>query len=402
MGSERGQATVDYVAIVAVLAIVFSAALASAAVGGPGIVNAVAGQFRHALCLVGGGSCPDWRSKPCAVSTTRRQRHFAVTVVVFRYDNDKVVLREEMSDGTVRLTVSTAHGGGLEVGFGASARVKVKGRDLGASDEARIAAQLAYGSGKVYIARDKHEADAFMKAIEDGDAPAEPSEDFHEGGPRVIGNGSIGGPGANASLRGVAGMVIGLKRDLVSGERTLTLNPGRGGSGAIGIGLGGPSGAQDISATFGLTLDRTQHPIELSVAATGTLAGGAALPLPLMRTLRASAGGFSGSLRGRRWEANARLDLRDPLVAAAWKQFRGDPTSVDAIGALGAAIRDHAALDVRTYASAGTSSGVNAGISEGIVFRGEYEHTDDRSQLIAASSRPSGGLWEPRIDCVST
>ena len=174
MGSERGQATVDYVAIVAVLAIVFSAALASAAVGAPGIVNAVAGQFRHALCLVGGGSCPDWRAKPCAVSTTRRQRHFAVTVVVFRYDNDKVVLREDMSDGTVRLTVSTAHGGGVEVGFGASARVKVKGRELGASDEARIAGQLGYGSGKVYIARDKHEADAFMKAIEDGDSPADP------------------------------------------------------------------------------------------------------------------------------------------------------------------------------------------------------------------------------------
>ena len=150
---------------------------------------------------------------------------------MLRYDNDKVVLREDMSDGTVRLTVSTAHGGGVEAGFGASARVKVKGRDLGASDEARIAAQLAYGSGKTYIARDKHEADAFMKAIEDGDAPSEPSEDFREGGPRVIGNGSIGGPGANASLRGISSMVIGYKHDLVSDERTLTLNPGRSGCG---------------------------------------------------------------------------------------------------------------------------------------------------------------------------
>ena len=103
------------------------------------------------------------------------------------------------------------------------------------------------------------------------------------------------------------------------------------------------------AATFGLTLDRKHRPIELSVAATGTLAGGASLPLPALRALRASAGGFSGSLKGRRWEANARLDLRDPLVAAAWGQFRDDPTSGAAIGALGAAIRDRAALDVRTY-----------------------------------------------------
>ena len=136
---------------------------------------------------------------------------------------------------------------------------------------------------------------------------------------------------------------------------------------------------------------------------TGTLAGGAFLPLPLMRAVRAGAGagGSSGALKGRRWEVNARLDLRDPLVAAAWATFRDDPASGDAIGALGAAIRDRAALDVRTYGTSGTSGGASAGIAEGVVLRGEYEHLDDRSQLIAAASRPSGGLWEPRLDCVS-
>ena len=401
MGSQRGQATVDYVAIVAVLAIVFSIALASAAIGAPGIVNAVSGQFRHALCLVGGGPCPEWRSKPCAVATTREQRHFAVTVILLRYDNDKVVLREDMSDGTVRLTVSTAHGGGLEAGFGASARSTVQGHDIGASDEARIAAQLTYGSGKVYVARDKREADALMEAIDRGVEPSRPSEDFHEGGARTIGNGGLGGPGANVALRGIAGMVIGYKRDLVSGERTIVLNAGRNGWGAINIGLGGPAQSTDATAALHLTLDRRHRPTALSVAVTGTLAGGASLPLPVPRALRANAGGSSGALKGRRWEVNARLDLRDPLAAAAWERFRDNPASGDAIGALGAAIRDRAALDVRTYGTSGTSGGAGAGIAGGVVLRGEYEHIDERSQLIAASSRPSGGLWEPRVDCVS-
>lgn len=401
MGSQRGQATVDYVAIVAVLAIVFSAALASAAIGAPGIVNAVAGQFRHALCLVGGGPCPEWRSKPCAVATTREQRHFAVTVILLRYDNDKVVLREDMSDGTVRLTVSTTRGLGAEAGFGASARATVKGREVGASDEARIAGQLTYGSGKVYIARGKREADALMKAIEHGLEPSRASEDFHDGGARAIANGGVGGPRANATLKGVAGMVIGYRRDLVSGERTIALNAGRNGWGAINIALGGgPAGSTDATATFGLTLDRDHQPKELSVAVTGTLAAGAALPLAVTRALRA--GGSSGALKGRRWEANARLDLRDPLVAAVWAQFRDDPASTAAIGALGAAIRDRAALDVRTYGTAGTSGGGSAGLSAGFRVGGEYEHTDDRAELLAASSRPSGGLWEPRIDCVSS
>ena len=405
MGSERGQATVDYVAIVALLAIVFSAALASAAIGAPGIVNAVAGQFRDALCRVGGGPCPHWRSRPCTVSTTREQRHIAVTVVLLRYDNDRVVLREDMSDGTVRFTVSTTHGAGVEAGFGARAHVSAKGRHARAADEARIAAQLAYGSGKVFVARDEDEAASFMKAIAAGGSPSDPRADFREGGARAIANGALGGPGAGVALRGVAGMVIGYRRDLVSGERTIALDAGRNGWGAINIGLGGgPAQSTDATARFGLTLDRAHQPIELSVAVTGTLAAGGALPLVVtsaLRSARAGAGGFSGSLKGRRWEVNARLDLRDPFVAAAWARFRDDPASGAAIGALGAAIRDRAALDVRTYRTAGTSGGGSAGLSAGIRIGGEYEHTNDTSELIAASSRPSGGLWEARVDCVS-
>jgi hypothetical protein len=404
MGSQRGQATIDYVAIVALLAIVFSVALASASIGAPGIVNAVSGQFRHALCLVGGGPCPDWRPKPCTVATSREQRHVAVTVLLLRYDNDKVVLREDLSDGTVRLTVSTAHGLGVEAGFGAGAGATVKGREVGASDEARVAAQLVYGSGKVYMARDGHAADAFLKAIEHGVEPSKPSQDFHEGGARSIVNAGVGGPAVGASLKGVAGMVIGYRRDLVSGERTIALDAGRNGWGALSIGLGGPAGSTDATAAFNLTLDRKHRAKELSVAVTGTLAAGASLPLVVsgaLREARAGGGGSSGSLMGRRWELNARLDLRDPLVAAAWGRFRDEPTSGAAMRALGAAIRDHAAIDVRTYRTSGTSGGFSAGIAEGVRLGGEYEHTDDRSELIAASSRPSGGLWEPRLDCVS-
>ena len=336
--------------------------------------------------------------------TTREQRHFAITVVLLRYDNDRIVLREDMSDGTVRFTVSTTHGAGVEAGFGAGARASANGRGVGAGDEARIAAQLVYGSGNVYVARDKDEADSFMKAIDAGDSPSKPRADFHEGGVRATGTGAVGGPVAGVALKGVAGMVIGYRRDLVSGERTIALNPGRNGWGAINIGLGGgPAHFTDATAMFGLTLDRTHHPTQLSVAVTGTLAGGGALPLAVtsaLRAARAGAGGSSGSLKGRRWEVNARLDLRDPFVAAAWARFRDDPASAAAIGALGAAIRDHASLDVRTYGTEGTSGGVSAGIAEGVRLGGEYEHSDDRSELIAASSRPSGGLWEPRIDCV--
>ena len=57
---------------------------------------------------------------------------------------------------------------GWRPGSGPARVATVQGRDIGASDEARIAAQLTYGSGKVYVARDKREADALMEAIERG------------------------------------------------------------------------------------------------------------------------------------------------------------------------------------------------------------------------------------------
>ena len=118
MRSTSGQATIDYVALVAVLAIVFGLALAVAADGAPGIVNAVSGQIRHALCVVGGGPCTHPRSKPCTVASTRDLHHFAVNLLVVRLDHDRYVLREQMSDGTVRLTVARSGALGAEAGVG--------------------------------------------------------------------------------------------------------------------------------------------------------------------------------------------------------------------------------------------------------------------------------------------
>ena len=151
--------------------------------------------------------------------------------------------------------------------------------------------------------------------------------------------------------------------------------------------------------TLGLTLDRHGRAIELSLAAAGAVGAGAALPPGLSRvfgnvTVLNADGG------GRRWELAARLDLRDPLVAAAWRRFRSDPADGEAIGLLGAAIRDRSHLDVRAYRTDSASSGAAAGIAGVVQVGGELDHTVEHSRLLAARSRPAGGLWEQRRDCV--
>jgi len=409
MRSTRGQATVDYVAIIAVLAILFALALASAAAGAPGVVNAVAGQIRHALCVVSGGPCPDVAPQPCTVATTRHATSLAVNLLLVRIDRDRYVLRELMSDGTVRLTVAHSGSAGVEIGVGFHAGVKVKGREVGADDEARAGVQGVIGGGRVFVARDAHEAAAFMRAIRDGRSPpVAPREVFFEGGLRGVGSIGIGTSVAGAWLEGLAGTMISARRDQRTGQVTLALNAGASGWGALDIVLGGPAGTDDRSSSIGLTIDRHHRPTEVTVSVAGTLGAGGSLPLGLSKALGATTSASlsgalsSGSTSGRKWELSARLDLRDPVAAAAWKTFRHDPASGDAIRALAEAIRDRANLDVRAYDTNSTSAGVAGGISDVVRVGGQYDRTTDRGRLIAASSRPSGGLWEERFDCVAS
>jgi hypothetical protein len=401
MRSSRGQATVDYVAFIALVAALLTAALAFASAGAPGIVNAVAGQIRHALCVVGGGPCLNPRPRPCAVATRRDARHYAVSLVVVRYDHDRYVLREVMSDGTIRLTVARSNAVGAELGAGGHANVTMRGRTVGMTEEARAGLQGVHAVGRVFVARDEREAAAFLRAIgAGGDPPVSAREVFYEGGIRGVATIGVGQSVAGASLRGLGSAMVGARRDRRTGALTLAVNAGSSGWGAVLVALGGPAGTTERTANLALTLDRRRRPTELSLSASGTLAAGAALPPTLTRALGGRVAAISAGEHGRRFELAARLDLRDPLVAAAWARFRDAPGSAVAIRGLGEMIRERAHLDLRTYHTSSTSRGASAGVGQGVQVGGEIEHTVESSRLLAAASRPAGGLWEQRLDCL--
>ena len=401
MRCSRGQATVDYVALIAIVATLLAVALAFTSAGAPGIVNAVAGQIRHALCVVGGTRCPDPGPRPCTVATRRDARHYAVSLVVVRYDHDRYVLREAMSDGTIRLTVARSNAVGAELGAGGRARVTRRGRTVGVADEGRVGLQGVHATGRVFVARDAREAVAFMRAIGAGDdPPVSAREVFYEGGIRGLATIGIGRSVAGASLRGLGGAMIGGRRDRRTGDLTLAVNAGSAGWGAVTVALGGAVATAERAVNLALTLDRRRRATELSLSASGTLVAGAALPPTLSRALGARAWATSADGRGRRFELTARLDLRDPVVAGAWARFRDDPGGGAAISGLGAAIRDRAHLDVRTYRTNSTASGVSVGLGQGVQVGGEFERTIEDSRLLAAASRPAGGLWEQRLDCL--
>ncbi len=406
MRCQRGQATIDYLGLIAVLAVVLAAAAGLASGGAPGIANAVLGQVRHALCIVTGGPCGAERRPPCVVASKRDAHHAAVTILLVRVDGDRYVLRETMSDGTVRLTLAHRGGAGVELGVGGRARINLKGRTIGIDDELRGAIEGVLGYGEVYVARDEREADKILRSLRrripliGGDGP-DPSERFVDGGTRGLARLGIGSSIAGVSLETLSETVLGGRRDERTGNITITLTAGSAGWALLSAFMAGPAGASDRQVAFALTLDRDRRPIELGLTATGLLAAGATLPTGLAQRLGVHSDDAQMKLRGRRWELGARLDLRDPEVGAAWAAFRHDPADPGAIRALAGALRTRAHLDVRSYAVSSEADGGAVGAGLGLRLGGELDRITDRARLLAAAERPPGGMWAQRSDCVA-
>jgi hypothetical protein len=410
MHGQRGQATIDYVALLAVLALLFGAAAAIAAGGAPGVTNAVMGQVRRALCIVSGRACAAERRLPCVVASRRDAQHVAVTIVVVRLDGDRYVLREDLSDDTVRLTIAHRGGAGGEIAEGSRAQIKAGGRTIGTEREVHAAAEAVLGHGEVFIADNEREAEAILRELR-GSGPLgigrdgpQPRETFVEGGIRALSRVGIGEPAAQASLESLGETVIGARRNRVTGEATISLESSGTALGLLSVVGVGPTGSLDRRANLALKLDRDRRPIELSLTASGTIAAGAAASPVLARALprggAAGAGAGSADLAGRRWELEVRLDLTAPAVAAAWSAVRRNPASPAAIRTLGAMLATQGHLDVRSYATTSETEGAAASIAHVLKVGGEVDRTTDTARLLSASSRPPGGVWEQRFDCV--
>jgi hypothetical protein len=404
---SAGQAAVDYLALIALLALLIGAAAAVAGGGAPSVTNAVLGQVRHALCIVTGRTCPAEQQLPCVVAGDRDTSHIAVSIAIVRVDRERIVARERLSDGSVRLTLSRRSAAGIEGGIGARARVKLKGRTFGADRELRGGVEGVIGWGEVFVARDDRQADEILRALRRPHLPIvggpHPREIFVEGGARALGRVGLVEGAAGASLEGLAEAVTGARRDQRSGEITISLAASASGWGLVSALTAAPSSSSDGHVGLALTLDRHRRATQLSLTASGTLAKGAML-LPELTGLRGKGSGQAATadMDGRRWELGARVDLHDPAVAAAWAAYRRDPTDPAAVRALGDRLRENAHIDVRSYALTSDSAGIGAGVALGVKLGGELERTHDRSRLLSAATRPPGGLWEQRIDCVAT
>ena len=414
--SERGQATLEWTALVAVVATVL--ALGGAVAGAPGIANAVGGALRRAVCLVGGGDCRPPRPRACVLASSDASLRASVELTFVKLGGRFGLLRQELSDGTVRLTLVDDVQAGLTLAAGARAGVELDGlvdARVGTMSEAEVLARL--GRRRSWEVSSRDEADALerriahsvaqrlvarpllqlaseLSLVELAELP-EPDESSLGGELEAAASVRLGlGEGARAGLVGT----LGATRD-------------RKGTTRVTFALAGESSVDVQRTFFGLhaegegstavtvSFDRHGRATELEVAAVAAGDAQGALPDGVPR-------GIAGrEERGGRLEASATLDLTASdhaqvaerlLAALAPGRARELPA---AAAELARRIAASGTLSAELRTTSRDAYGADWGVGAGAVAGVSGEASRTASRLARAWWRPPGGVWDRRLDC---
>jgi hypothetical protein len=417
--STEGQASIEWVAVVAMVAVLLGAtgtALAQAGFFGRSVTR----QLARAVCVVSAGDC--WRDRePCVVASDSRTGHVAVHLAIVRLGGGNVALVEQRSDGTYAVTRGSSTMLGIEASIGPQSGIALAALDVSAA----AALTAAYGgtseTGRTWILPSAAAVDRLLDGLRD--------RPVRGGGrglvPPVI-RGSAPPPditytklATEASIDASAGVRVrddaitlatadlrfdrdaGTSVDHRTGHRTIY---SRGSSriqldGAGVLGLTSATGGE----TYAVELDAAGRPIDLRVTATGRYGGTADLP----DALQPVAGLLGpGAPDGRAFVADAHLDLTDPanLAAArglldAMRPHFGSPAA--ATRALRERLAAHGTIEARVVdrtedrgsRSLRTPLGPDLGVGWG--------HDNVATRLRAAVSRGLDGQWLARTECLA-
>lgn len=422
MRSEHGQGTVEYLAVVLLVAAVVGAA--AALVVATGIGDQVMAAFRRALCIVTGGAC-DEAAQPCVRASRQHSDGGHVNVLVARIGSRDIELRETRADGTVAVTLIDEKSAGLDGGTGVEAHVRWGTHSWAVGTELRAAVLAGRASGRTWIARDDAEATRIVRQARLADLSQRPQttisgtdysplppnrQEVHVRDPDVTFSERTGGlelelrPGSRVgSVQLDGGEAYGERIDHAAGRRTVYVRDAVSGRGGVSARRVGISGAGSEEERYGITFDRSGRPVDLEVLATLDVEGTASLPPALSRI----AGFLKIPLGGSKHvETEQHLDLTDPASAEIAQAFLGG-FGDDALGVrlTAKALRDRleqlGTTAVRTYAASASAHAVGGHASlGGIGFGGEVGSEDSEAQLLSAAVRGLDGAWRADPACL--
>jgi len=407
---DRGQAGVDYVAVLLLVVLVLGAA--GLAADGSGIPQSVDHQLMRALCVVRGGECEQDRA-PCAVDTDRHEDAASARILVFRVGGDKTIVREERSDGTIAITVAYGRQAGLEIAEGVHLAVSLGHGGIGLGGELTASAVATSEHGFTWIMREPAAADALVARLGVSRGELErlvaagrlqaPRQRYDQGGFEVKGGVSRG----SGTLALASDDVAGSRTDASTGRRTLYVQRTVEGALSLSGGAGGVTGSHRTRERYAVTYDRAGRPVDLMVMTAGRYRVSMDLPArvqPAVGLLSVPTG------HARTYVEETHLDLTDPeslRAAVAFMDQVRHPAAVDSASvAIADALRRRldavGVVHARTYDADERRYGVDASVGvKGIRIGGQLSRTLEDSHLVAATTRGLDGVWRKRTDCLA-
>jgi hypothetical protein len=424
-GGTSGQASSEYVALVALVAVacVLAAGLTSGGIG----ARVLAG-LQRGLCAVAGRACPaptpvSADLAPCPLDRATRTEAVGETIGVVRLGASGTLSATRTSDGHVAVTLSDGGASGAEIGAGA--RLRIGRRTLGGRVRAEVAATFMSGrawrfpnaaAAHAFIARYGGKATIGGKLL-DGVRSAcsllcdaigwrphprlpEPDETYRQRGASAALAAELGAGPATAGAGGAAGRVLGSRVDR-DGTRTWYVRLDHAVAVGLGLAFAGVSASARSEQIASYTVDGRGRPLRFATkSVTEARADGRLGVLPDPAGAQIAAG------RALVVERDATLDLRDPVNRAAAHgvlELLLHP-SVAAVVALRGAqlvrrIAEAGELDRRTYALSDAATGVGAGVALGVELAGGFDRTTERLRLLSAETRLPGLPFLPRDDC---
>ena len=434
--SIAGQASAEYVALLAVVGAVVAGA---AAVGSPpALALKLAGAVRHGICLVAGGVCTPREARaaglsPCLVHARTDRERLGGRLLLVRLGRGDALLVERRSDGSAAVSFTDGESAGATVGIGLRLPA---GPRIGA----RAGAGVQFGAGRTWEFTSFAAAARFVRrwapreslggearGVLRGVCPIchrhraprmpEPDATFREGG-------AYGEFAAALRARGLKGAIVGAEEEGEAGA-VVGRRLGRDGRvtwydrldgetmGRLGALLGALEARHASTASLEVTLEHGR-PVELRVRAAARwhgdveLLGGTSSIGDVAALLRGGGGGREPGGRGRRVEAEVSLDLTDPRnrralagVVDVMRLRVPPPDWDDRLRALAARLDADGAVDVRVLRVGLDEGDVGAEAALGLAVGGDYRRTREVRELLRAWSLPAGGTLREREDCVS-
>jgi len=403
--SERGQASIEYLGVVALVAVVAAAGIGL--LGGEDIAGAVVRQFHRALCVVSAGDCEEDR-KPCLVSSSTKDEGWSVSVAVVHLGHHDALIREERSDGTVAITIAQDYEAGGDAGAGGDLTVAVAGKRFGVQASLSAGMRGKIGDGSTFVFANAHAADAATRVLSAGIAPPGlvPATRFGRTGLSLSLDGGLTKGFAHAGLHLGEDVVDSISTDTATGRLTHVLKRGIGAALSASVtGVTSADGRGALEQTASITTDSHARPLDLGIVSTGDLRGMVDLP----GSVQAVAGALTTKhADGRRWVLEQHLDLTDRTSLTAAEGFLHAAGAGRPLGAVvarvGDALRERmdsaGTTDARVYATEFEDRGISGHVALGARLGGEGFARKQTARLLEAMQRGPDGLWHRRTDCV--